>query len=151
MAGGKPVGYLQARSRGWARAGTTEKQIHLVVRAELELGTSRRTVNVIHWPLRASRGWRDGGMGGGPCSLVPNNIFLVFPCSLKVFLRCRCSMFPKICFCSRVPSFIFLLFPCSLKVNGHVRFFPKAPGRPSSTRPCCLRRLWTHILWIFNL
>ena len=25
------------------------------------------------------------GLPGGPCSLVPNKIFLMFPCSLKAF------------------------------------------------------------------
>ena len=58
--------------------------------------------------MRASQGW-------GSCSLVPNKIFLVFPCSLKVFLRFWSFLFPKICFCSHVPSFIFLFFPYSPK------------------------------------
>ena len=58
----------------------------------------------------------------------------MFPCSLKVFLRYWCSLFPKICFCSRVPSFIFLMFPCSLKVNDHVPLLPKTSGRLSA---CC--------------
>ena len=40
-------------------------------------------------------GGGGGGGGEGPCSLVPNKIFLVFPCSLKVFFRFWCSLFPK--------------------------------------------------------
>ena len=74
---------------------------------------------------------------GGPYSLVPNKIFLMFPCSLKVFLRLWCSLFPKICFCSRVPSFIFVLFPCPQKVNGHVPLFPETPGGASGLLLAC--------------
>ena len=37
-----------------------------------------------------------GGGGRGPGFLVPNIMFLVFPCSLKIFFRFWCSLFPKI-------------------------------------------------------
>ena len=93
---------------------------------------------------------REWGGGVSPCSVVPNKIVLVSPCSLKVFLRFWRFMFPKICFCSRVPSLIFLLFPCSEKVNGHVPLFPGTPGVPpvykheSTARNDC----WIAIRWL---
>ena len=83
---------------------------------------------------------RSAGGGGGAhplnppprsapaCSLVPNKIYLVFPCSLKVFLLFWCSLFPKLCFCSRVPSFIFLLFPCPPKSNWPCSLVPTVFG-----------------------
>ena len=69
---------------------------------------------------------------GGPYDLVSHKMSLVFPCSLKVFVRFWCSLLPKLCFCSRVPSVIFLLFSCSQKVNGHVPLFPETPGEASN-------------------
>ena len=69
-----------------------------------------------------------GGEGGELRTLVPNKIFLVFPCSLKVCLRFWCSLFPKIyfvpvfpvlfSFCSHVPRKFIAMFPCSLRPLG---------------------------------
>ena len=82
-------------------------------------------------PAGAGRGTGGEGRGrGGEKSriLVPNKIFLVFPCSLKVFLRFWCSLFPKLCFVpvfpvlfsfySHVPRKLIAMFPCPLKPLG---------------------------------
>jgi len=72
--------------------------------------------------LRRGWGW------GCPCSPAPNKMFLVFPCSPRVFPRFKCSLFPKICFCSRVTSSLYdyipfipmlmAMFQCSLNPLG---------------------------------
>ena len=74
---------------------------------------------------------------GGGGDFVPNKIFFMFPCSLKVFLQFWCSLFPKICFCCRVPSFIVFFGPLFPKSKWPCSLVPQNPWE--ALHPVALR------------
>ena len=123
------------KTRSWYLLGVTFKTIRPAPQSLLygcppRPGNKHAKLMVTQTKLMDYRGPPKGG--GGACSLVPNKIFLVFPCSPKAFFRFWCSLLPKRSFCSLVPSFIFLLFLiCSQQFCHHISLFPETPGGPS--------------------